>query len=67
MRVTGDTPVRWLVERAPVHAARLGVWLVAMMPQQFTAALPVAVGVLRGRDAFGLALLVEGLVHESQP
>ncbi|WP_299932939.1 hypothetical protein [uncultured Nocardioides sp.] len=46
----------------------LGVWMVAMMPLQFTAALPVAVGVYAAATmAFGLALLVEGLTHEWQP
>jgi hypothetical protein len=46
----------------------LGVWMVAMMPLQFTAALPIAVGVYAAATmAFGLALLVEGLTHESQP
>lgn len=46
----------------------LGVWMVAMMPLQFTAALPIAVGVYAAVTmAFGLALLVEGLAHESQP
>ena len=46
----------------------LGVWMVAMLPLQFTAALPVAVGVYAAATmAFGLALLVEGLTHEWQP
>lgn len=46
----------------------LGVWMVAMMPLQFTAALPVAVGIYAAATmAFGLALLLEGLAHELQP
>ena len=46
----------------------LGAWMVAMMPLQFTAALPVAVGVYAvATMAFGPALLVEGSTHESQP
>ena len=46
----------------------LGVWMVAMLPLQFTAALPVAVGIYAAATmAFGLALLVEGLAHEPQP
>ena len=44
----------------------LGVWMVAMLPLQFTAALPVAVGVYAAATmAFGLALLVEGLADGS--
>ena len=40
----------------------LGVWMVVMMPLQFTAALPVAVGVYAlAVMALGLALIVEGL------
>jgi hypothetical protein len=46
----------------------LGVWMVAMMPLQFTAALPVAVGVYAASAmAFGLAIAVEGPARESQP
>ena len=43
----------------------LGVWMVAMMPLQFTPALPVAVGIYAvAIMALGLAMLVEGLAHE---
>ena len=43
----------------------LGVWMVVMMPLQFTAALPVAVGVYAlAVMALGLALIVEGLGWE---
>lgn len=46
----------------------LGVWMVAMIPLQFTAALPVAVGVYAAATmSFGVALLLEGLAKESQP
>lgn len=46
----------------------LGAWMVAMVPLQFTAALPVAVGVYAAATmALGLALLVEGLAQESRP
>jgi hypothetical protein len=48
----------------------LGVWMVVMMmmPLQFTAALPVAVGVYAAAAmAFGLAMIVEGLTREPQP
>lgn len=39
----------------------LGVWMVAMVPLQFTPALPVAVGVYAlAVMALGLALIVEG-------
>ena len=39
----------------------LGVWMVAMMPLQFTAALPLAVGIYAvAVMAFGLALILEG-------
>jgi hypothetical protein len=43
----------------------LGVWMVAMMPLQFTPALPVAVGIYAFVVmALGLALIVEGLGQE---
>jgi hypothetical protein len=43
----------------------LGVWMVAMMPLQFTPALPVAVGIYAlAVMALGLALIVEGLRWE---
>jgi hypothetical protein len=46
----------------------LGVWMVAMLPLQFTVALPVAVGVYAAATmALGLALLVEGLAQKPQP
>ena len=46
----------------------LGAWMVAMMPLQFTAALPVAVGVYAvAAMAFGLAMIIESLERESQP
>lgn len=46
----------------------LGVWMVAIIPLQFTAALPVAVGVYAAATmSFGVALLLEGLAKESQP
>ena len=43
----------------------LGVWMVAMMPLQFTPALPVAVGIYAlAAVALGLAMIIEGLVLE---
>lgn len=43
----------------------LGVWMVAMMPLQFTPALPVAVGVYAlAVMAFGLAMIRESLGRE---
>lgn len=46
----------------------LGAWMIAMMPLQFTAALPLAVGIYAlAVMALGLALIVEGLARESQP
>ena len=43
----------------------LGVWMVAMMPMQFTPALPVAVGIYAlAVMAFGLAMIREGLGRE---
>ena len=43
----------------------LGVWMIAMMPLQFTPALPVAVGVYAlAVMALGLAMLVEGSERE---
>jgi hypothetical protein len=43
----------------------LGVWMVAMMPLQFTPALPVAVGVYAlAVMALGLAMIVEGSARE---
>lgn len=43
----------------------LGIWMVAMMPLQFTAALPVAVGVYAiAAMALGLSMIVEGRVRE---
>ena len=43
----------------------LGVWMVAMMPLQFTPALPVAVGVYAlAVMALGLAMIVEGSRRE---
>lgn len=42
--------------------------MVAMMPLQFTAALPVAVGVYAvAVVALGLAMIVEGLEREPRP
>lgn len=46
----------------------LGVWMIAMMPLQFTAALPAAVGVYAlAVMALGLALIVEALANQSRP
>ena len=46
----------------------LGAWMVAMMPLQFTAALPVAVGIYAvAAMAFGLAMIIEGLERELRP
>lgn len=43
----------------------LGVWMVAMMPLQFTPALPVAVGIYAlAAMALGLAMITEALVRE---
>ena len=43
----------------------LGAWMVAMMPLQFTAALPVAVGIYAiAAIAFGLAMIIESLERE---
>lgn len=43
----------------------LGVWMVAMMPLQFTSALPVAVGIYAlAVIALGLAMIVESLGRE---
>ena len=43
----------------------LGVWMVAMMPLQFTPALPLAVGIYAlAVMAFGLAMIREGLEPE---
>ncbi len=43
----------------------LGVWMVAMMPLQFTPALPVAVGIYAiAVMALGLAMIREGLEPE---
>ena len=45
----------------------LGVWMVVMMPLQFTPALPVAVGIYAlAVMALGLALIVEGLGREAR-
>lgn len=44
----------------------LGIWMAVMMPLQFTAALPIAVGVYAiATIALGLAMLVEGLSRRS--
>lgn len=44
----------------------LGVWMVAMMPLQFTPALPLVVGIYAvAVMAFGLAMIREGLGPES--
>ncbi|HEU5487061.1 MAG TPA: hypothetical protein VFU98_19315 [Microlunatus sp.] len=44
----------------------LGVWMLAMMPLQFTAALPVAVSIYAfAVMALGLAMIIESLKHES--
>ena len=46
----------------------LGAWMVAMMPLQFSAALPVAVGVYAvAAMAFGLAMIIESLEPEFRP
>lgn len=46
----------------------LGIWMVAMMPLQFTAALPVAVGIYAvAAMAFGLAMIIESLEPELRP
>ena len=43
----------------------LGIWMIAMMPLQFTPALPVAVGIYAlAAMALGLAMIIEGLVRE---
>ena len=43
----------------------LGIWMVAMMPLQFTPALPVAVGIYAvATMALGLAMIREGLERE---
>ena len=43
----------------------LGVWMVAMMPLQFTPALPLAVGIYAlAVMALGLAMIREGLGRE---
>lgn len=43
----------------------LGIWMIAMMPLQFTPALPLAVGIYSiAVMALGLALIVEGLGRE---
>lgn len=43
----------------------LGIWMVAMMPLQFTLALPVAVGVYAlAAMALGLSMIIEGLARE---
>ena len=45
----------------------LGVWMVAMMPLQFTPALPIAVGVYAlAVMALGLAMIVECMGRESR-
>lgn len=45
----------------------LGAWMVAMMPLQFTAALPAAVGIYAvAVTAFGLAMIIESLERVSQ-
>lgn len=46
----------------------LGAWMVAMMPLQFTPALPLAVGIYAlAVMGLGLALIVEGLAREARP
>ena len=46
----------------------LGAWMVAMMPLQFTAALPIAVGIYAvAVMALGLAMIIESLARESRP
>lgn len=46
----------------------LGAWMVAMMPLQFTPALPLAVGIYAlAVMGLGLALIVEGLGREPRP
>ena len=46
----------------------LGSWMVAMIPLQFTSALPVAVGIYAlAVMALGLALIVEGFGREPRP
>jgi hypothetical protein len=43
----------------------LGIWMAAMMPLQFTPALPVAVGIYAlAAMALGLSMIIEGLVRE---
>lgn len=42
----------------------LGIWMAAMMPLQFTPALPVAVGIYAlAAMALGLSMIIEGLVR----
>lgn len=46
----------------------LGAWMVAMMPLQFTPALPLAVGIYAlAVMGLGVALIVEGLAREARP
>lgn len=46
----------------------LGIWMVVMLPLQFTPALPVAVGVYAlATMAFGLSMIIEDLMREPVP